>query len=98
LRSNQSTLDARNLEIVWSDGMRFLDSTPERFDVVFLDPPFASDLLASALQRLPRILKDGAMVYAECARWPELAGWEIIKEGHAGQVQYGLLRRAETVE
>ncbi|MDR3412488.1 MAG: 16S rRNA (guanine(966)-N(2))-methyltransferase RsmD, partial [Formivibrio sp.] len=47
LRSNQSTLDARNLEIVWSDGMRFLDSTPERFDVVFLDPPFASDLLAS---------------------------------------------------
>lgn len=98
LRSNQTTLNARNMEIVWSDGMRFLDSTPQRFDVVFLDPPFASDLLAAALERLPRILNAGALVYAECAKWPELAGWEIIKEGHAGQVQYGLLRRAETGE
>lgn len=93
LRANQTMLGASNIEIVWSDGLRYLESTRESFDVVFLDPPFASDFLAAALQKLPRILKPGARVYAECARWPELAGWEFVKDGRAGQVCYGLLRQ-----
>lgn len=97
LRSNQSMLGARNIEVVWSDGLRFLDNTPERFDVVFLDPPFASDFLASALQRLPKVLNDDALVYAECAHWPDLTGWEKLKEGKAGLVHYALLRRSEAV-
>ena len=91
LRSNKATLGAQNMEIVWSDGLRFLESTSERFDLVFLDPPFASDFLATALERLPRILNPGAQVYAECAAWPPLTGWELKKEGKAGQVHYGLL-------
>lgn len=98
LRENQTTLGAKNMEIVWSDGLRFLDSTQEQFDVIFLDPPFASDFLAIALERLPRILKAGGVVYAECARWPELNGWEFVKEGRAGQVCYGLLQRTALVE
>lgn len=93
LRANQATLNARNLEVVWSDGLRFLDSTPEKFDLVFLDPPFASDFLATALQRLPRILNGNALVYAECAQWPALDGWEKVKEGKAGTVHYALLRQ-----
>ncbi len=98
LRANQATLQAHNLEIVWSDGLRFLDATTELFDVVFLDPPFASDLLAHALERLPQLLNEDALVYAECAHWPALHGWERIKEGRAGQVHYGLLRRSETAD
>ena len=93
LRANQAMLGAKNIEIVWSDALRYLDSTHESFDVVFLDPPFASDFLAVALQKLSRILKPGARVYAECARWPELTGWELVKDGRAGQVCYGLLRQ-----
>ena len=96
LRANQVTLNARNIEIIWSDGLRFLNSTSERFDVVFLDPPFASDLLATALEHLPRILNPEALVYAECAYWPQMHGWEIVKEGRAGQVNYGLLRRSDS--
>ncbi len=97
LRENQASLNAANLEVVWSDGLRYLDSTAECFDVVFLDPPFGSDLLAAALERLPRILNDGALVYAECAKWPALDGWEIIREGRAGQVNHALLRRSEKI-
>ena len=94
LRSNQSMLGARNIEVVWSDGLRFLDTTPERFDLVFLDPPFASDFLSSALQRLPKVLNEDALVYAECAQWPDLTAWEILKEGKAGLVNYALLRQS----
>lgn len=96
LRANQSALGAQNLEVVWSDGLRFLDSTPEKFDLVFLDPPFASDLLEAALARLPRVLNEDALVYAEAARWPKLDGWEVVKDGKAGTVHYGLLRRSST--
>lgn len=96
LRANQAMLDAKNIEVVWSDGLRFVDATTEKFDLVFLDPPFASELLTQALERLPRILNEDALVYVETAHWPELAGWEVIKEAKAGQVIYGLLRRTST--
>lgn len=95
LRANKTQLVVNNLEVVWGDGRRFVQETGERFDLVFLDPPFASDFLAEVLPILPRILKPGAMVYAECAAWPSLQGWELIKEARAGMVNFGLLRRVE---
>jgi 16S rRNA (guanine966-N2)-methyltransferase len=63
------------------------------FDVVFLDPPFASGLLAPALAALPRVLAPGARVYAEWpagapAPWP--AGYAVLREKKAGQVSYAL--------
>ena len=37
----------------------------------------------------------GWLVYVEARRWPEaLPGWEVLKQAKAGQVHYGLLRRA----
>ncbi len=75
------------------DALRFLEQTQERFDIVFLDPPYASELLAESLARLPRVLKAGHRVYLE---WPENARpafpekLHLIKEKQAGQVSYGL--------
>lgn len=92
LKDNQTLLGAANIEVIWGDALRFLDTTSDRFDVVFLDPPFASDFLAQVLPKLPRILNAGAVIYAETANWPDREGWEIVKEGRAGQVKYALLR------
>ncbi|MBY0446753.1 MAG: RsmD family RNA methyltransferase, partial [Burkholderiales bacterium] len=89
---NQTLLGAANIEVIWGDALRFLDTTSDRFDVVFLDPPFDSDFLAQVLPKLPRILNAGAVIYAETANWPDREGWEIVKEGRAGQVKYALLR------
>jgi len=75
------------------DALAFLEQTAERFDVVFLDPPYGSDLLSQALQRLPRVLKPGHRVYLE---WPAKGKpafpehLYLIKEKQAGQVSYGL--------
>ena len=62
-------------------------------DVVFLDPPFASPLLAQALPLLLPLLKSPSRVYLE---WqgtrPEVpAGYVWLKEKQAGAVSYGLL-------
>ena len=39
-------------------------------------------------------VREGGYLYIECAQWPELAGWDVVRSGRAGMVHYGLLQRA----
>ena len=79
------------------DAARFLGRAPSRFDVVFLDPPFASALLQIAFDKLPQgWLADDAYIYVECPAdvpLPPLpTGWTVYRSKQAGQVGYHLLR------
>ncbi|QDQ26247.1 16S rRNA (guanine(966)-N(2))-methyltransferase RsmD [Chitinimonas arctica] len=94
LRDNQQLLKAAAIDVVAADAVSWLAQCREQFDVVFLDPPFASDLLPRVLAALPGVLAEGAQVYIETADWPELTGWTLLREGKAGAVKYGLLARA----
>jgi 16S rRNA (guanine966-N2)-methyltransferase len=84
------------VELVHGDALRYLEQDGERFDVVFLDPPFVQNAgqnaLAVALERLPRRLSASARVYVE-ARAPVEAGggWAELRRSRAGQVSYQLL-------
>ena len=84
-------------DVVRGDGISFLRSTPQRFDLVFVDPPYDSTLLASTLATLPRVLKEMNRIYLE---WPKgkppvlPAGYGMLKEKTAGQVSYGLFSYA----
>lgn len=77
----------------------YLAGKPELFDVVFLDPPFAGELLARVAARLESgaWLAPTALIYAECAARQGLpplpSGWMVAKAGRAGEVGYHLLRR-----
>ena len=91
LRESAAALEARNVEIVESEAMRYLDAAGGRFDVAFVDPPYASQLVHAALERLPRLLNAGARVYAESAARLELpAPWRVLREDRAGAVRFGL--------
>jgi len=91
LLENKAMLAANAVEIVPGDGLRWLAGSERRFDIVFLDPPFASDLLAKALPLVAAHLAPGGRVYAESGKWPDLSAWEVLKEGRAGAVHYALL-------
>lgn len=95
LRNNAEMLGAGSkVEIVAASALAYLQSTSQRFDVIFVDPPFASDLLAQALPLLDRRLQDGGSVYIESASMPELPeGWQIKRQGKAGKVFYMLCQR-----
>jgi 16S rRNA (guanine966-N2)-methyltransferase len=76
---------------------RFLERAPEPFDVIFLDPPFASTLLQTVVARLPQgWLAPEALIYVECPSDtplpPLAAGWTVFRSKQAGQVGYHLLR------
>jgi 16S rRNA (guanine966-N2)-methyltransferase len=82
-----------------TDASSYLGGTPEPFDVVFLDPPFAAGLLGQITARLEsgQWLAATALIYVEC---PARAGlptlpecWTVAKTGRAGEVGYHLLRR-----
>lgn len=81
------------LRIVQGDALEFLRTEQEPYDVVFLDPPYDSDLLGPALRALPTHLADGARIYAETATPAAFTPpWETVKTGRAGAVHYYLLR------
>ncbi|MGE0557483.1 MAG: 16S rRNA (guanine(966)-N(2))-methyltransferase RsmD [Burkholderiales bacterium] len=96
LQANAAMLGAAAVEVVRADALEFLKNQGARFDVVFLDPPFADDCWARLLSLLPDCLTAGGLVYCERARpLDALPGWETVKRGRAGQVSHQLLKRTE---
>jgi len=91
LRENVKALEAAGAEIVQRDAMAYLDGAADRFDVAFVDAPFASGLARHAMERLPRRLKPGARVYVESAQPLDLGTpWAVLREDRAGAVRYAL--------
>ena len=96
LRRNAELLAAKNLQLHCADALEFAtalaaDGT-ERFDVVFLDPPFNSTMLAQVLPKLAFLLRPGARVYVEsAAAFTQTGGWQIVRHGRAGQVHFTLV-------
>lgn len=99
LKQTLKRLGATNADVVVEDARRFLERSPQPFDIVFLDPPFDSALLDEALSKLPHgWLAPNAHVYIESPAergLPELpAGWLVHRSKQAGQVGYHLVRAA----
>lgn len=96
--------------VTQGDGLRLLrrhdqpdhaGQMPQRFDLVFLDPPFessADQLLSKACQLLVQQnwLKANALVYLEQDShqpWPDPPeDWSLHREGKAGQATFRLMK------
>ena len=98
LEESISTLRASGAEVLKIDALIYLRCEPEAFDIVFLDPPFDTDLGGDLCRLLDERgwLAGGAQVYLEQDRkrsMPDLPeGWEVLREKTAGQVRYALLK------
>ncbi len=98
LEQNIAMLDAAGrAEVISGDARRFLRDRPAPFDLIFLDPPFAADLLDPALAALAAWPLPGhSRIYVEAPLHPappELpAGWALCRERSAGAVWFALLR------
>ena len=93
LERSRDLLGASQVEIVRGDAHAFLAGSGERFDVVFLDPPFRQNALPALLDSLPARLRPGARVYVESEAPVEVPrGWTELRRARAGQVSFQLLR------
>jgi 16S rRNA (guanine966-N2)-methyltransferase len=99
LRLTAETLQARNVSVECADALTWLArARGQPFDVVFLDPPFARNLLAQvcALLHDQQLLAPGAYIYMEAPADQDLgflpASWVVTRSKRAGQVGYHLAR------
>jgi len=101
LRARLAEWGARDAQVERSDALGFLARDGRPFDIVFLDPPFASGLLAEAAAALERHgwLAPAALVYVECTAREGLpplpTGWMPLKGKRAGEVGYHLYARGQ---
>lgn len=90
LRANCRVLGTNQVAVVEADALAWLARCETQFDVVFLDPPFAANLLPAVLPLLPAVLGVRGAVYMESDADITAEGWRQIKSGKAGLVRYGL--------
>jgi len=96
LNETRLAIGAHAVELVHGDAFAYLAKTAERFDVVFLDPPFRQNALPALLAALPPRLRRGARVVAEGDRPADVAApWRELKRARAGQVSTQLLQWSE---
>ena len=92
LRRAAESLQASQVELVRGDALEFARTTSDRFDVVFLDPPYNKGWIERLEPWLGRVLKPDGRIYAESeTAVTELAGLSTVKAGRAGQVHFHLL-------
>lgn len=98
IRANLATTGlAPSAEVVRSDVMRWLSgaaSAGPRFDLAFLDPPYAFDAWPALLGRVP-----ADVVVIETDRPPEVpAGWGVARTRRYGGTLVAVVRATDTPE
>ena len=101
LRENIQLLDASKATVFHQETLAWLQSAAtninlkQHFDLVFLDPPFHSGLLAKscALLASSGCLAEDAIIYIEHAANADIVlpdNWDCVKHKSSGQVSYKL--------
>ena len=100
----KNKLNATNVQLLRSDALATAQSLAvrgQKFDLIFLDPPYQQDFLARVLPLCSKLLKENGLVYAESGlpltfeegdapEW--MQGWNVVRADKAGMVFYHLLQ------
>jgi len=75
------------------DALRFLDKTQQKFDVVFVDPPYREGFYDAAIAKLPRVLnKNGLAIIEAPLEYTLPKNIEILKHKTYGTTQIFILK------
>lgn len=99
IKANIKKLDIDNCSIIQDDALKYLQKTAaQRFDIVFLDPPFSSHLYIEAAQLLDmhHHLNDHAKIYLEVPKQSPVADlpkrWQCLKSKSTSTIDYYLFQ------
>lgn len=94
LKQNKQFLKIDNLDIVQQDSIIYLSHLKNSVDIIFLDPPYDTDLLTKCLKVIAdshALFKD-TLLYIEYREIPELTNYKVLKTAKAGAVGYALIQ------
>ena len=99
LRQSIEQLQATQVDFHAGGAMRMIEEMePDSFDLVFVDPPFDSNLGGLVLERLDNkaCVRRGGFVYVESPaslNIPVPEGWSVWRDQQIGEVRMQLFRR-----
>ena len=94
----------RQAQVVQSDSLSYLAACRRKFDLIFLDPPYAEDLLEKSLQKISEIdiLSDGGIIICERpagkAHPGQIPGLTAGKDYRYGKTLISLYRKTAAKE
>lgn len=94
LINNTMLLNADNILVKNLDALNYIRKDTQYFDIIFIDPPYSSNLLQECLNELNggKLINENTILYIEYQSLPDLTGYQIIKEGKVGIVHFALLK------
>ena len=90
----ENSLGMDNVKVIKTDYKKFLKETDLKFDIIFLDPPYSSNMLGKAIKIIEEreLLNCGGVVVCEsegvCA-----CSYDLIKERRYGSKYVRIFRR-----
>jgi 16S rRNA (guanine966-N2)-methyltransferase len=99
LRQDIEQLQAVQVHLQPGGAMSLIEDTkPDSFDIIFVDPPFDSNLAGLVLDRLDKIacVRRGGFVYVESPAKKPISppqGWRVWRDQELGEVRMQLFRR-----
>lgn len=97
LKIQTEAFNSPKLSVLKQDACSYLQQTKEVFDLIFLDPPFNTNILPECLEIIENnnTLIHGGLIYIESSTYVQLNPliWQELKLKRAGQVIYGLYRK-----
>ncbi len=95
-RNLQHTGLAEKAQVLGTDALSYLTRPGDRFDLVFLDPPYAADLIRPVLDKVAPLVNDGGIIVCETAEDTELPDmvdrFAVAKVYRFGHVRVWLYR------
>lgn len=88
-----------NARVAAMDAGAFLDSTNERFDIVFLDPPYGQKMIDAVLFKVAQAMNPGGIIICETEKAEDLpesaADFAVHKTYRYGKIKITTYRKAE---
>lgn len=101
IRQNLKTTKFEKFAVVInSDSLSFLAGRMEKYDIAFLDPPYSKGILQSALEKLPAVMNENAIIICESPtkeELPENVGeFRIFKKYSYGKTALTTYKRCDS--
>lgn len=94
IRDNIKNMDD-DIKVIKSDYKKFLKETDEKFDIIFLDPPYRKGLMGKALRVIEErdLLKEGGLVVCEYEYDDFETNLDLFKEKSYGFKKIKIFKR-----